>query len=172
MWGISSIAPEFVAVVFGPKWALSVLPLQVLTFVLPVRMIASFVMSAVSGVGRFDLMLQNTVWVLAVGTPLFFAGAYWGGLTGLSLAWLFIPIFISVPSLIRAAPAIGLNLGQLLAPIKRPAAAALIMYLTVIATRYFLVNGAGEVLRLFILVAMGAAAYCAASFVLNRRSCY
>ena len=42
------------------------------------------------------------------------------------------------------------------------------MYLTVIATRYFLVNGAGEVLRLFILVAMGAAAYCAASFVLNR----
>ena len=81
MWGISSIAPEFVAVVFGPKWAPLVLPLQVLTFVLPVRMIASFVMSAVSGVGRFDLMLQNTVGAGGRDAPVFrggLLGRAWG----------------------------------------------------------------------------------------------
>ena len=168
MWGISSVAPEFVEVIFGSKWAPAVLPLQVLAFVLPMRMVLVFLASAVSGLGRFDIFLQNSVWTLAVGSSLFFAGTYWGGLTGLSVAWLFVPLTVAGPALARVAPAIGLRFMEILSAIGRPAAAGLVMYCVVIAARQLMADGPAPVLRLVALVAAGAIAYCAASFVLNR----
>ena len=168
MWGLSSIAPEFIEVLFGPKWALSIVPLQVLTLVMPVRMIGSFTAAAISGLGRYDILLQNAIWALAVGAPLFFAGAYWGGLTGLSLAWLLMPPLISLPFLMRSAPVIGLRVGQIVMATLPSAAAGLTMYCAVIAARHVLGEGQA-VLRMCILVAVGALTYCGASFGVNRK---
>ncbi|WP_336511698.1 oligosaccharide flippase family protein [Candidatus Accumulibacter phosphatis] len=42
LWGISSIAPEIVQLLLGPKWEPAILPLQILPMIMPLRMISNF----------------------------------------------------------------------------------------------------------------------------------
>jgi O-antigen/teichoic acid export membrane protein len=168
-WGMSSIAPEIVEVILGPKWTLSAVPLQVLALIIPVRIIANFVGIAVQGLGRPDIVLRNTIWAAIVGPPLLLAGAYSGGLIGLSLAWLVVSPFLFLLVVMRSAPVIGLRSRQVFSAMIPAAGAGLIMYGAVIAARYILTDGQGGALRMCVLIAVGALAYCAVSFGLNRK---
>lgn len=168
-WGMSSIAPEIVDVILGPKWTLSAVPLQVLAVIIPLRMVFGFVAIAVQGMGRSDIVLRNTIWAAIVGPPMLFIGAYSGGLIGLSLAWLVVsPLIISIV-VMRSAPVIGLRPKQLFAAMMPAAGAGLIMYGCVALTRNILAAGQEEALRLCVLIGVGALTYCAASLGLNRK---
>ena len=68
LWGISSVAPEIVEVVLGPRWGPVALPLQVIGLVMPLRMITTFVPNVLQGVGRSDVIFWNYVWASLV-TP-------------------------------------------------------------------------------------------------------
>ena len=87
-WGMSSIAPEIVEVILGPKWVLATIPLQALALIMPLRIMGNFVGIAVQGLGRPDIALRNTIWASIIGPPVLVAGAYSGQLIGLSSAWL------------------------------------------------------------------------------------
>jgi teichuronic acid exporter len=167
-WGMSSIAPEIVDVILGPKWEFSRVPLQVLALIIPWRIVGNFVGIAVQGVGRSDIVLQNTIWGSLVAPPVLFVGAYSGGLIGLSLVWLVVSPLVFLPFLMRSAPVIGLRSKLILAAMVPAAGAGFIMYGVVIAARYMLADWQPEVLRMCILIAAGALAYCAVSFGLNR----
>jgi O-antigen/teichoic acid export membrane protein len=169
MWGLSSVAREFVEVVLGHKWYLATFPLEVLTLVLPLRMIGGFIMTAVQGLGRSDIILQNTIWAAGIGTVLFFCGAYWGGLTGLSLVWLLVPLLIVLPNWIRSVPAMGLTVKEVIREIALPAAAGVGMYGAVAASRTVLIENVGSMARLGLLVVIGAIVYCALSMWWNRK---
>ena len=169
MWGFSSIAPEFVEVILGPNWIPSIFPMQVLAVALSLRLVGSFIGTALYGMGRFDIVLHNSVWAAAVSSPLFFVGAHIGALGGLSLAWLVVVPFIFVPAMLRSAPAIGLSFKQVLAAMLPAAGVASAMYCAVVGVRFVLADGVGAAMRLCILVTVGALVYCGVSFVLNRR---
>src|SRR5665647_1335680 len=170
LWGMSSIAPEIVEVILGAKWMQAVVPLQVLALIIPFRIIGNFVGIAAQGIGRSDIVLRNTVWAALIAPPLLFAGAYADGLIGLSLAWLLISPLLFLFNMKRYAPAIGLRARRVFEAMMPAAGAGLAMYCAVIAARYILAGyGHGGVLRMGVLIAAGALAYCIMSLVLNRK---
>jgi len=170
LWGISSIAPEIVEVVLGAKWMQSVVPLQVLASIIPLRIVGGFVAIAAQGMGRADIVLRNTIWAAVVAPPLLFAGAYAGGLVGLSLAWLVLSPSLFLFFMKRSAPVIGLRTRQVFAAMVPAAGAGFTMYGAVITARYVLAGyGHGGVLRMGVLISTGALAYCVVSLVINRK---
>jgi len=169
LWGMSSIAPEMVEAILGAKWTPSTSPLQVLALIIPLRMVGNFVATAMQGIGRSDIVLRNVIWASLISPPAFFIGANWWGVLGLSLAWLVVSPVVFLQGMTRNMPALGLRLGQLATAMAPAASAAFLMYFSVAATRHFLLAGQGGVMRLCVLIAVGAVAYCAASLVLNRR---
>jgi teichuronic acid exporter len=170
LWGMSSIAPEMVEVILGDNWSPSVVPLQVLALIIPLRLVANFVQVAIQGVGRSDIVMRNAIWASLIAPAVFFIGANWGGLLGLSLAWLVVSPLVVVQGLVRGLPVLGLRLGTLATSMMPAAGAGLIMYGAVAATRYFWLIEQGAVLRLCVLIAVGALAYSAVSFGLNRKN--
>lgn len=169
LWGMSSVAPEIVEVVLGDKWLMTTLPLQVLTLVIPLRIVGNFVATAVQGMGRSDIVLRSVVWASVVTPPVFLAGVVGWGLVGLSLAWLVASPLSFVQSMARSLPVVGLTLGQLARAMAPAAGTGLVMYGAVSLTRHvWLVDQAGLV-RLSVLIAVGALAYGVASLVVNRK---
>jgi len=169
MWGMSSIAPEIVEVMLGPKWLLAIVPLQVLALIIPFRIVSSFIAIAAQGMGRSDILLVNTVWAAVVAPPILFVGAYAGGLIGLSLAWLVISPMLILFAIKRYSLAIGLQAIPIYMAALPAAGAAFSMYGAVALARYFLSEWHGGVLRMALLILVGAMAYCAVSFAFNRK---
>ena len=167
LWGVSSVAPEIVAVFLGDTWEPAALPLQILGFVMPLRMIANFIPNAVQGLGRSDILLSNAIVTAVIGTLAFFIGVHWG-LFGLCVAWLVATPLIFLHNMTRSLSVLNLSLTQLGWAMLPPAIAAAMMYAVVLALRSGMVAySAGT--RLVVLVAAGAVAYVAVSFIVNRR---
>ena len=169
MWGMSSIAPEIVEVVLGPKWTLAIVPLQVLTLIIPFRVAGNFVGTAVQGMGHANIVLRNTIWAASMAPPLLFVGAYVGGLNGLSLAWLVLSPSLFIPAMMRCAPTVDLKTSQIFVAMLPAAGAAFAMYGAVFSARYILSDWHGGALRMIALITVGALTYCAASLLLNRK---
>lgn len=172
LWGISSIAPEIVEVILGAKWGPAVVPLQVLGLIMPLRMVGYFVPVATQAIGRTDILLRNAIWASLIAPPALFIGVNWGGLLGLSLAWLVASPLVFLQAMMRSLPALGLRLGQLATAMSPAAGAGFIMYGAVTVTRHMVTAGHGGALRLCVLIAVGALAYGAVSFGLNRKGTY
>lgn len=169
LWGVSSVAPEIIKLVLGEKWISSSLTLQVLALVMPLRMVGNFVATAVQGVGRSDVPLRNAMWSLLIGPILFFVGAYWWGLLGLSLAWLLVSPLLFLQGALRGSPTLGLRWTQLVVAMWRPALAGGFMYATVAVVREVIPLEISLPLRLFVFVISGALGYFGISYLLNRQ---
>lgn len=169
MWGVSSIAPEIVAVVLGEKWMPAVVPLQVLALIIPLRIAGGFVAVATQGMGRADIVLRNTIWAAVTAPPLLFVGAYMGGLNGLTLVWLLLSPSLFLLNMKRCAPAIGLRATQIYSALLPATAAGVMMYATVLMARFILGNWYSGALRMGALIVVGAVTYCMVSFLLNRK---
>ncbi len=118
MWGIAAVAPELIGVLLGAKWTGAVVPLQLVSIVIPLRGAAILMTTGVMGVGRADVLLRMTL-ITALTWPACFAvGAQWGA-TGLAAAWLVgIPISFSfsVPQMCRAVNARTSEIFKAIAP--------------------------------------------------------
>ena len=89
-FGISSVAPELVDVLLGEKWALVLVPLQLLSLVLPLQMLGIVITPALLGIGRPDIGLGNVAIGCIIMPVSFLIGIQWG-LVGVSVAWLVAP---------------------------------------------------------------------------------
>lgn len=168
-WGMSSIAPEIVEEILGTKWTPSVVALQVLGLIMPLRMVGNFVSVAIQGIGRSDVLLRNAIWASLIAPFAFFIGVNWWELLGLSLAWLMVSPLVFLQSMRRGLPALGLRLGQLATAMMPATGAGFIMYGAVTVTRHMFPLGTGGPLRLCVLITVGALAYSVVSFGLNRK---
>ena len=155
LWGMSSIAPEIVEVILDSKWAPVVVPMQVIALIIPLRMVGNFVQTAIQGVGRSDIVLRNAISASLIAPPAFFIGANWGGLLGLSLAWLVVSPVASFQGVMRILPVLGLRFGQFASAMMPAVGAGLVMYGAVALTRNLFFVGQGGVLRLCVLVGVG-----------------
>ena len=107
-WGISAVAPEFVRLAFGERWAAVVFPLQVVSLVVPFRMLDSMLFHAVLGLGKLTANVQTTIVTAAVLFPAFLIGTQWG-VNGLASAWLVGLPIIYMLSFPRLGKALGLT---------------------------------------------------------------
>lgn len=157
MWGISSVAPEFVAVVLGERWQESIVPLQLVSFVAPLRMLTAVLATALTGIGRADLELRNTLVGALVLPSAFLAGAHWG-VNGLAFSWACaIPVVLAL-NFSRTFGALGFGFSDLIAATRGPIVAGVVMYAAVTLARLPLA-GFNELTRLPLLIVVGAAAY-------------
>jgi len=167
LWGISAVSPEFVALALGERWLDAILPLQVVTLVLPVRMLSVILTISVSALGRVDIDMRNKLVNCAVLPIAFLAGVQWG-VEGLALTWVIVhPVlfFENFPGMGRV---LGIKLREVGAAVYGPIAAGIAMYGAVWGARLML-GAVPEVYRLVALIVVGAATYLSVAALLDRR---
>lgn len=166
LWGISAISQELVTVALGDKWLSAILPLQLISLVVPLRMVSGVFGTANLGIGRAGLDFRNSV-VTAIVLPVcFFVGTHWG-VNGLAAAWLVATPTVLALNFPRVATALSTSVRDVLRAIWRPFAAGLTMYLTVVACRHAL-GGLSDLVRLPLLICAGGGAYVGTLHALDR----
>lgn len=136
-FGISSITPEVVQVFLGEKWQQCVLPMQVISVIIPLRMLANITTPALFGIGRPDISVYTLLSACVIMPVAFIIGVNWG-ITGVSLAWgLIFPLqFLIVLKL--SFITLGIRIMDYLVGAKIPIIASTLMYLVIVLLRNFL----------------------------------
>ncbi len=169
--GVSSIAPELTTLLLGPKWQAAAVPLQLLSLVMPLRMLMNAFQPFLWGVGRPDTSV-STFLIGALSMPIaFLVGAQWGTV-GLSLAWALVYPLVFLISIAYAKSLTGVLVTDILRTMGRPILASLLMYALVFTAKNYGVSGQnGGILHLAQLVFVGAVTYAGAMLVLDRDVC-
>lgn len=168
LWGLSSVAPEIVVVFLGDKWLQSVLPLQIIALIIPVRMISNLMDPAVLGAGRADISFRISVVSFLIMPASFLVGAQWG-LLGVSLAWVLafpLVFFINLSCVVKVYK---LSILDVLRSIKRPFLCGLVMFAGVHLLKATLAVGFYIPFKLGLLVFTGALLYLGLVYLVNRR---
>ena len=167
LWGISAVSPEFVALALGERWWDAILPLQIVTLVIPVRMLSVILTTSSSALGRVDIDLRNKLVNCQVLPMAFLVGVQWG-IEGLALSWVIAhPVLFcaNFPSMSRV---LGISLREIGAAVYGSIAAGVAMYGAVWGARLAL-NAVPELYRLIVLIAVGAVIYISVAARLDRR---
>jgi O-antigen/teichoic acid export membrane protein len=170
-WGISCVSPELVNVVLGQRWQPAIVPLQLLSLVMPFRMV-SHSGSPLSAIGKPQINTINNFIALLIMPPAFFIGAYYGGLTGVSVAWVVAyPLMIWFRLRVSLSP-IGLSKIDYFRAMAGPAMGAAFMYLVVMLIRATVVGPRlGPRVGLALLTGAGVLAYFTFMWLLRRKDC-
>jgi O-antigen/teichoic acid export membrane protein len=167
LWGMSAVAPEFVASIMGPNWAGAVFPLQAVCLVVPMRMLNMIYTTAALGVGDLRVNVGNAM-TSAIVLPLsFYIGGHWG-VDGLALAWVVAIPFVFLFRLPRMLRIVDIRLTDMVASLRAPVLAGAIMYAAVSLGR-LPCETLTPVARLAPLIILGAAAYVGTVLLLDRR---
>jgi O-antigen/teichoic acid export membrane protein len=167
LWGISSIAPEIVAVLLGPKWQAVVVPLQLLPLVMPLSLVSPFLNTAFQGIGRSGVVFMNVLTACLVMLPAFWIGAHWG-LFGLCIAWVLgFPLVLGV-NLWRMLPLVALKLRDALSALAPAALTGAGMYAAVSFARHFAADRLDAPFLMALLIGIGAASYAGLAWIANR----
>ncbi len=164
--GMSSVAPELVAVVLGPTWMGATLPLQLLCLVVPLRLFADPLHEVLNGIGQQRLSSTCMLIIAAVVITALLLGVPFG-VYGLCIAWL-----VSMPVaftflIIRSAPHTGLGALRFLRMAWPSLTACVLMYLAVLMVGMILPWPVDHPLRLATLVSSGALIYGTAMLLLR-----
>jgi O-antigen/teichoic acid export membrane protein len=157
LWGMSSVAPEFVHVVMGDKWEGAIYPLRIICLVVPLRMLNAVYSTSTVGLGRATVDMRNAATNAVVLPVAFLIGVHWG-VNGLATSWA-----LAVPALWlivfpRVSKAIGISLREVAAAVWSPIVSGGVMYAAVLGVRA-LTTSWGDVARLPLLVVTGAVVY-------------
>lgn len=158
LFGMSAVATELVSVLLGNNWTMAVFPLQVLSLLVPLRMISNIISPAMMGIGNANINLTNLIIASVVVPVAIYAGTFWG-IRGVSVAWAvaYIPVFFIMTYraliLITDKP-----FSLLYTTMFHPVMASLIMYIVVIVLS-IIVPIDNNIFRLLILVVSGASVY-------------
>jgi O-antigen/teichoic acid export membrane protein len=158
LWGMSSIAPELVAVLLGDKWKLAVLPFQLLSLVIPIRMISNLMSPAVMGLGRPDIEFFNLLFASVVIPIGILIGVHWG-LLGVSLAWVILYPLVFLRYVSRVVRVLEIRMVDVFLAMARPVLGAFIMYAAVMGIRAVLGTDAEGIWYLVLLIICGAMVY-------------
>ncbi|MXS85797.1 lipopolysaccharide biosynthesis protein [Nitrosomonas sp. HPC101] len=169
LWGISSVADEVVSLFLGEKWHSAILPLQLLALMMPLRMIANFLPSAVDALGRPDVTMRNVLLSSIVMPVAFLIGCNWG-LEGVAFSWIIAYPFVFFINTVRMLRVIELRLSDFFSAITPAMGATIGMYLAVWATGTLLANNIDQWIKLAIMIVTGALVYIGLTLLFNKRS--
>ncbi|HEY1282834.1 MAG TPA: lipopolysaccharide biosynthesis protein [Steroidobacteraceae bacterium] len=168
MWGICAVAPEFVDVALDDDWGAVTLPLQTVALAAPLRIVSGIFSTAMSALGRADMELANNLVTLVLMPIAFVCGVQWG-LPGLALSYAVAVVLSFVLNFPRSSRVLDISLRELAATCGGAVLSGLVMLGVVTLARAALPD-VSVVARLVALVAIGAAAYLAMLWLLDRAS--
>ena len=170
LWGISSISQEIVAILLGDKWRLAALPLQLLSLLIPFRMLSNITYPVLMGLGRPDIVFLNVL-LYAVVMPLaILIGVQWG-IFGVCIAWLLVFPFAFLWNLFRVIAILDIEFIDFLTAIYRPILASLSMYIIIIAIKLSLGIDTTNIGSVVMLITTGILVYSGMILTLNKEGC-
>ena len=125
-FGLAAVAGALVPAVLGHKWLEIVLPLQLISLILPLKAIVSMLPPALFGTGKPEVNVANQTLSLGLLVIALLVGVR-HGIVGLSLAWMVVYPVIFAISCVRTARALGMMPRDLFLECWFPAVAAAAM---------------------------------------------
>ena len=168
LWGLTCVTPEVVRIAVGQAWVGSIVPMQLIALMIPLRMVSALLSTATVSAGHIRLAIVSSIFNAVLAPPMFYWAAQYG-IVGLSAAWLLLAPLMFFINCFLALPKLGMSLCGVMSEMMRPMVAALAMALGVTALRTIL-GFADDALRLLLLVAAGAMFYAGATLLINRRA--
>lgn len=168
MIGLFAVAHDFVVVVFGEKW-LPMLPvLKILCLVGMVQSVGTTVGTLFLSTGKVRTLFYLTLTMTPAVIAAFAIGLRWG-IEGVAAGYAIVSMSFFYLSLTVAFRAAGLKIVDFHLSIMRPMAASLVMGAVVYCGGVFLQDaGLTPTVRLVTMIALGAGAYAALSWLINR----
>lgn len=167
--GLALVAPDFVLLVFGPKWSGIIIPLQVLCCYASIHILGTLLTPILQVKGQAGFPMRMGFYALAI-LPIafYFAGARWGTV-GIAAVWLVVYPVILVPIYARTFRTLGIGVGDYLTCIGPTVFGAAVMTAVVLAMQTLAPSAWSVAARFSLQVASGAAAFAAAGLFLHRR---
>lgn len=157
LWGIAATAPDLVTLLLGPRWGEAVLPLQLVSIVVPVQMLSNVFSTAVTGFGRVDVELKNMLIAGLVIPATLFVGVR-AGASGLAAGWAVGTILALLLNLPRALRVLGVDAVDVWRSVRAPLVGGAAMLLALLWLRSVLSEWS-ELARLVAMTATGAGVY-------------
>jgi O-antigen/teichoic acid export membrane protein len=159
MVGLAVVAPDFVDVVLGSKWAIAIPLIQILSWVGLVQSVQALNTDLLQAVDRTGVLFRYTLLFFAAHLTAFVIGLQWG-VVGVATGYAISTTLVEPISTVVTARALGVSAWSFLRALLPVAGAAAGMAGIALATRYLLIAaGAGAAIRLFVVVAVGVAVY-------------
>jgi len=158
MLGLIAVAPEFVQVVLGGKWADAVPVIQVLAIVGLLQSLQSLNSSILQARGRPGILLWYSGVALVLSAIGFVGGLHWG-VVGVAAGYAVASVFIESYYTWLTARALELPVSRFVRSLSGVAQASLGMFAFVLAVRTALPESLGDGARLAILILAGVASY-------------
>jgi len=167
--GLALVAPDFVLLVFGSKWAAAVVPLQLLCFYTAIHILGTVTTPVLQVTGQASFPARCGVVTLAILPPAFFiSGSHWGTV-GIAAIWLSIyPLFL-VPVYLRVFRTLEIRLRDYLECLRPTLVSVALMAIVVLTIRTLMSSAWPLAIRFTAQVASGAAAFVAAALFIQRR---
>jgi O-antigen/teichoic acid export membrane protein len=165
--GLALVAPDFVRLTLGDKWAAAAVPLQLLALYIPLRSIVPLVGQLLVMIGEARLGMWNAVLQVLVLPPSFYIGSRWG-VEGVAVAWLLVYPFTVLPTYARVFQRISLRVIDYLACLRPAFTGTVLMTGAVLLTRLAIPDTAPIALRFGLEVSAGVLGFGGAMLVLHR----
>ncbi len=166
-FGLASVAPPLVYLLFGEKWMPSVIPLQILCFSGPFRLQLKVVTIVMNAMGK----VKVEIWLRAFALILLIIGCVVGsewGIIGVATAITIVIAMLSVAVTIYFSQLTQLSFFVLMGSQGAPFVASTFMYAMVLLVQsWFLGEGVFSLLNLILSVTIGVFAYAAAIIILR-----
>jgi O-antigen/teichoic acid export membrane protein len=164
--GMFVVAPEFIKLVYGPKWAPSIIVLQIFCLAGAFKSLINPTGSILLAKGRADISFYWNVFAVIVISVAVLVGVNWG-IVGVSIAILSLqlPFFLIIQPI--ANKLIDLKLRQCLGAIQSPLFCSGIMLATILSLKQ--IAGSANTLLVFALtVSVGAITYGVSYYIKDR----
>jgi O-antigen/teichoic acid export membrane protein len=166
--GMAAVAPDFVPIVLGKRWHSAVPVVQLLSLAGATQMLQSINPNVLQAVGKAGTLLRYMVCSSAVTLAAFAVGLHWG-IVGVAACYAVVKVPVTALSVWLTARAVGISTLSWARGVRRALENSLAMALAVYVTRIVLVDaGVPTVVRLVVLVCLGAAVYAALAWLRTR----
>lgn len=163
--GLAIVAPDFVGVVLGPRWADATLLIQILAFVGIVQAVQTLNGEVLLSLGRAGTLLRVTALWFAVSAAAIAVGLRWG-VVGVAACYAIATAVVEPVRAYVTTRALGIPLSRFAGAFAGVAQASALMAAVLLAARALLIGaGAPPAVRLAVLVLVGAGAYAWACLV-------
>lgn len=164
-WGIGSTSETLVNILLTPKWAESILVIQIISLALPLKLLNETNCSMLNALGRADIVLKNTLFTLSIFLCSIFVFLSFD-IYGLALSWIS-SIFISYITLtIATRKVLNIKSKDIYMTFLMPFINALVMSLALFNLQKF--YSIDSIIELIILTMIGALIYGILSFIFTR----
>lgn len=157
--GLSLIAPEFVILILGDKWVAAIVPIQILSLVMPLRMLNTTIQPAIAGIGRPGLnTIHQTLACIILPTSFYIGVSY--GVTGVAIGWLCGYTIWFILTMPRNLQALQVPLLSYLSLLVAPIFCCVVMFLTVSGIKLLCAHyGFNSLVVLLLSITTGAGTY-------------